>query len=256
MDKENSGKQNQSLIRYPILSRFEGLFHFTTTKQSLSSNNSRFTGISESTRIHNISKLSGLTGIENHRFIFPIQTHSSNIKIVRSLAENDLQDTDALITDQSGICLCVQTADCVPVFIFDPEKNIIAIVHAGWRGTVGQIVLKTVRHLEEVLDVHPAKLLAVLGPSIGPDVYEVGEEVISEVLNNIPSPLQTLKFVSNNKALLNLWIANQNLLTEAGLIDENIEISGCNTYSEKDKFYSARRDGKNTGRQISGIMLK
>jgi YfiH family protein len=256
MNNGNSDYQNQSLIRYPGLSQFEGLSHFTTTKQSFSSGNPRFTRIPESERVQNISQLSELTGIENHRFVFPMQTHSSNIKIVDSLDGNNFQDTDALITSQQGICICVQTADCVPVFLYVPIKNVVAIIHAGWRGTVNQIVLKTVRLMEEVFDINPEKLLAIIGPSVGPGVYEVGEDVISEVIKNIPSPYKSFTPVSNNKALLNLWVANHNLLVEAGLKSENIDIPGYCTFSESDRFYSARREGKHTGRQVSGIMLK
>lgn len=256
MKIENSDNQNQFPIRYPILSQFEGLIHFTTIKQSLSLSNSRFTGIPEFERLQNISKLSELTGIEKHGFVFPVQTHSSNIKIVQSLIGNDFQDTDALITNKQGICLCVQTADCVPIFIYDPSKNVIAIVHAGWRGTVKQIVSKTVRLMEEVFNSSPVKLIAVMGPSISPEIYEVSEDVISEVVKNIPSPSHSLRFVSDKKAFLNLWAANQNLLIEAGLQTENIVIPGYCTFSERERFYSARRDGKHTGRQVSGIMLK
>jgi YfiH family protein len=247
---------HEGLIRYSFLNQFEGLIHFTTTRQSLPAEVARFTRVTEEVREKSLQKLSEVTGIEKHRFIIPLQTHSTNIKIVQSLNENFFPETDALVTNQPGICLNVQTADCVPVFLYDPKLRAIAIIHAGWRGTVGQIVLKTVGTLVEEYNSSPENIVAVIGPSISPVVYEVGEEVISEVEKNIPSANEVYSSISPQKALLNLWAANRNLLLEAGLKPANIEISGYCTFTDKEKFYSARRDGRHTGRQISGIMLK
>jgi polyphenol oxidase len=252
----NSAHQNQGLITYKLLSQFAELCHFTTTKPAFSKEGSRFTGISEKIKDQNLQVLSNLTGIEKQRFIFPVQTHSSTIKVVQSLNENNFPETDAMVTDQPGICICVQTADCVPVLLFDPGKKVIAVVHAGWRGTVGRIVSKTVRLMTEGFNSNPHEILAVIGPSIGSQVYEVGEDVISEIIKNIPLSEEVFTRISPQKSLLNLWVSNRNLLLEAGLKSGNIEIPGYCTYSETERFYSARRDGKHTGRQVSGMMLK
>jgi len=101
----------------------------------------------------------------------------------------------------------------------------------------------------------PQNLLAVIGPSIGPEVYEVGSEVVKKVRQNVPNPEKTLHKNPTGTFHLNLWEANRQLLLASGLSNENIEISGECTFKENEKYYSARRDGIETGRIVSGIML-
>lgn len=254
----NTGKESGrtgTLTRYNLLSRFKNLAHFTTTRQTFTDPSPRFTGIIGERITENLAQLSQATGIECFRFVFPRQVHSDFVRVVDSQVGNNLAGTDALVSDKRGICLCVQTADCVPVFIYSPDKKAIAIVHAGWKGTVGLIVQKTVRLLEEAFFCDPSGMIAVIGPSIGPEVYEVGEEVIGQVIQNIPAPEEVLKITPGGKALLNLWKANQILLVDAGLSPGNIEISGLCTYSSPGRYFSARFDGRQTGRMVSGIMI-
>ena len=80
-----------------------------------------------------------MLGISENQLVFPRQTHTDQVAEIESIPETELKDTDAMITGQTGICLCVQTADCVPVLLFDPEKKAIAAIHSGWRGTVKNI---------------------------------------------------------------------------------------------------------------------
>ena len=98
-------------------------------------------------------------------------------------------------------------------------------------------------------------ILVTIGPSIGPDVYEVGDEVVDAVRNSIPEPEKTLQFNPSGKYHFNLWEANRQLLVAAGILPQNIEITEECSFTLKDKYFSARRDGVNTGRMVSGIML-
>lgn len=91
--------------------------------------------------------------------------------------ESRIPATDALVTNQPGICLMVLSADCVPVLLFEPEKRVVAAVHAGWRGTAANIVVETVRVMQENFGCDPQRVVAAIGPSIGKCCFEVGEEV-------------------------------------------------------------------------------
>jgi len=252
---KNTNLKAPELIRYKIFAGFKNLIHFTTTKSALPVEESKFTRSAEEEKQRNITRLSEITGIEKHRFVFPVQIHSSNIRIVRPPVEKFITDTDALITEIPGICLCVQTADCVPVFVFHPGRNIIAMVHAGWRGTAGMIVKMSISLMMDKFNLAPEGFLFAMGPAIGAKVYEVGSDVISEFQNNFPSSEKYLNPLPGNKALLDLREANKNLLLSMGIKKENIEIPPYCTYSDRHTFYSARRDGRNTGRMVSGIMV-
>jgi len=160
-------------------------------------------------------------------------------------------------TNEPGLFLCVQTADCVPILLFDPEKKVVAAVHAGWRGTIQKIALATVRKMTEAFGSDPSAILAGIGPSIHMHAYEVGPEVVKAVKENFSNTGALLKpSLNEGKAYFDLWEANKTVLTEAGLEEENIEIMGLCSFEHNDLFYSARRDGIETGRMVSGIRIR
>lgn len=243
-----------SLINYPILSGYPGLVHFTTTRQTFSDPTPRLTGEDLEKAERNQAQLSAVSGIEPRRFVFPRQTHSDHIRIIHSTDKKYIADTDALITRQRGICICIQTADCVPILLFDPEKKAIAVVHAGWRGMVNRIALKTVETMEQELGCNPAGMVAAIGPSISPGVYEVGEDVYSQVIEMEDSE-KFLTKTSHKKMLFNLWEGNKRLLTRAGIPDSNIEVAELCSYNSNGLFFSVRYSGNETGRMVTGMML-
>ena len=101
----------------------------------------------------------------------------------------------------------------------------------------------------------PKNIVAAIGPSISPDIYEVGNEVVKEVENSIPNAEILLKRNSSGKFHLNLWEANRQILLVNGLAEKNIEILGECSFTQTSKYFSARKEGINTGRMVSGIML-
>jgi YfiH family protein len=244
-----------SLIRYPILSGYPGLVHFTTTQQTFTDPAPRLTGEDLEKAERNQAQLAKVTCIDVNRFVFPRQTHSDNIQIIDSSEQRYIADTDALIIRQKGICICIQTADCVPILIFDHVKNVIAVVHAGWRGTVNRIVQKTIGTMENELGCNPAGMVAAIGPSISPGVYEVGEDVYSQVIGKLPECEKILENKGNGKMLLNLWEANRLLLLDVGINPEKISVAGLCTYSLPELFFSARYSGQSCGRIVSAMML-
>ncbi len=236
----------------------DGVLHFSSTKAGWSGDGRcRFTGDSAEVYSGYRRELAESLGLKKSQFIFPRQTHSNHIAVVRKASEAlDMEDTDALVTNERGLCICVQTADCVPVLLYDPVRKVVAAIHAGWRGTVSKIVEKTVAKMKDVFQSEPADLLAGIGPSISTSNYEVGEEVIQSVQQNFLDYEQLLiPSGKEGKAYFDLWKANQSVLLGAGLLPQNIEIMHLCSYGEADDFFSARRDGADTGRMVSGIML-
>ncbi len=247
--------KNNNLIQYKIFESFKNLQAFTTTKQTINEANLKFTGdtleIFESSRKNLAAKL----GIKVNQLIFPRQTHTNCVAEISEIPSSEIKNTDALITNQTGICLCVQTADCVPILLFDPVKNIVAVVHAGWRGTVSKIVEVVV--LKMISDYHssPKNILAAIGPSISPEIYEVGDEVVNAVRQSILNSEITLRKNSSGKFHFNLWEANRQLLLSIGILSKNIETLGECSFQNSNKYFSARKEGIDTGRMVSGIML-
>ena len=199
--------------------------------------------------------LSEATGIHYTKFVFPKQTNGTNVAIVNS-ADDIFPDTDSLITNKKDIHIGIKTADCVPILLFDPEKKVIAAIHSGWNGTVKKISKKTIELMIEEFQVDPENLIAGIGPSIGPAVYEIGPDVIDLVKNSFPTN-RVLNYLDNSdKALFDLWEANKIVLIDCGVLAKNIEIAEMCTYSNPELFYSARRNGTKTGRLATGIIMQ
>jgi hypothetical protein len=247
--------RNQGLIYYKIFRGFENVLAFTSTKQTFETKNPRFTGDSSEVFEQNRILLAEKLMIKPDQLVFPRQTHTNCVAEILDIPEAEIKETDALVTNKTGICLCVQTADCVPILLFDPVKNVIAAVHAGWRGTVKKIAEIAVQRMEQNYGSLPENIIAAIGPSISPEIYEVGDEVVEEVKLSIPNAEIVLQQNNTGKFHLNLWEANRQVLLGNGLQPKNIEILGECSFSESEKYYSARKEGIETGRMVSGIML-
>ena len=204
-------------------------------------------------------------GLRLEDLALPRQVHSDNVCWM--LEAGRPEATDAVITDKPGLCVCVKTADCIPVLLYDTRKRVVAAVHAGWRGTVARIVQKTI---EQMKPLNPNALHAIIGPGISLEWFEVGDEVYEsfkaagfpmERIAKRPSksPLKGDFFSSPLRGgrvgswHIDLWEANKWLLERQGVSD--IYIEGTCTRASMD-FYSARRETINTGRNYNGICIK
>ena len=116
-------------------------------------------------------------GLRLEDLALPRQVHSDNICWMKGPGRPE--QTDAVITDQPGLCVCVKTADCIPILLYDTRQHIVAAVHAGWRGTVARIVQKTISHMKPV---SPSDIHAIIGPGISLEWFEVGDEVYEAFL--------------------------------------------------------------------------
>jgi YfiH family protein len=184
---------------------------------------------------------------------------------------------DASITDEAGLLLGVQTADCVPILLVDPKKRAVAAVHAGWRGTLARILAKTIGQMRMRFGSKPADLLAAIGPSIGGCCYEVGTEVAIQFTSQFanaadyfdelrtgdePNPLQWLNMMPPGhqpppkNVLLDLRKANRAQLLGAGLREANIFVSDQCTVCRRDLLFSYRKEGAGTGRMLSAIGVR
>ena len=199
------------------------------------------------------------------QLFIPHQTHGCEVAIISSdfllLSNNKQQEklvgVDALITAEPGCCLAISTADCVPLLLLDPVRQIIAAVHAGWRGTVRDIVGKTISEMNKYYGTCATDLVATIGPSISQNAFEVGDEVYT-AFEQAGFEMSTiaLQNAQTNKWHINLWEANRQQLLSQGVISNRIELAGFCTWCHHDRFFSARRLGIASGRLLSGILIK
>ncbi|CAA9525851.1 MAG: FIG00003370: Multicopper polyphenol oxidase [uncultured Thermomicrobiales bacterium] len=154
---------------------------------------------------------------------------------------------DALISDEPGVVLMTLHADCLPLLLVDPDRPAVAAVHAGWRGTVADIAGATVAGMRRAFGSDPARLLGYIGPTIGPDCYEVGPEVAEAWLAVAPDGQASLRDTGSRPSF-DLRRANRHLLAAAGLEPARIEVSSICTRHDGDAWFSHRGQGPATGR--------
>jgi hypothetical protein len=192
------------------------------------------------------------------------QVHETKVAFIErpGMTREELEGYDVYVTTLTGVAIGVRTADCVPVLLYNPARRVIAAVHAGWKGTVLHICQKTVDMMALKFGCDADDTMAVLGPSIGPDSFQVGEEVAT-YFKNAGFPMDeiwTFRGKGDGTPMssghhIDLWKANRWLLEQAGVKPENIQVCGIDTYTDE-SFFSARREGYKCGRIINSIMLK
>ena len=198
--------------------------------------------------------------IENHRRMFkaaalPFETmfdvwqvHGREVVCAEAPRplEVEHQKADVVLTNKVGITLVMRFADCVPIFLFDPIKEVIGIVHAGWQGTVKKAVSAAVEAMTAHYQSNPEDVIAGIGPSIGVDHYEVGPEVISAAKQTFGEKVNDLLLLDDGQTHFDLWKANKILLQESGV--NAIEVAGVCTACHTDDWYSHRTENGRTGR--------
>ena len=161
---------------------------------------------------------------------------------------------DILLTDQPDITLFMRFADCVPILVYDPRREVIGIAHAGWLGTVRDVAGETIRSMHKGYGVNPSDVVACIGPSIGPDHYQVKEDVIEQAMKVFGSDVDQVLHQVGDNTYFNLWSANRILLQRAGV--SQIEISEICTACHLDDWYSHRGEKGKTGRFGALVSLK
>jgi YfiH family protein len=160
---------------------------------------------------------------------------------------------DAIICNRPEITLLMRFADCVPILLFDPVQSAIGTVHTGWLGTVRKVAAATVARMQQSFGSRPADLIACIGPSIGPEHYPVGPEVVEQVRRAFGLQADRHLRPRDGEVCFDLWSANHSLLAEAGV--GTIEQSQVCTACHPEDWYSHRGAGGKTGRFGAAMTL-
>lgn len=207
-------------------------------------------------------ELCSALGIDTHHLIMPRQTHSATVSIIDKdfltleggECDERLQGVDALVTSLTGVAIGVNTADCVPVVMRDVSAGVIAVAHAGWKGTVARIAARTVEAMQQ-LGASPLHIEAAIGPSICPDCFEVGDEVVEQfAAARFPIDAIMQRNETTGKAHIDLWEANVIVLEEVGVRREAVALSHRCTRCNPMRYFSARRIGIASGRNFTAIL--
>jgi len=180
----------------------------------------------------------------NARPVFAKQVHGDTVIRVESAPEDwSAGEGDALITNQPGLALCAQTADCTPVLLYDRQTRSIAAIHAGWRGIVAEVIPAAIRALSDAYGARPETLQAVIGPAVSAENYRVGPEVLEqfEALFGPLDEAMALPRDAEGGAGLNVSEGARRQLVAAGVPEASISwIKAC-TFAEEGRFFSCRR---------------
>ena len=203
----------------------------------------------------NIEKVCKKIGCNKNNLILLNQIHSKIVHKISKIPKKKLRG-DSIITNKKGIALGILTADCAPVFIYDPVNNFISALHAGWKSAYKKIITITLKKLA-LEGSNLNKLVAIIGPCIGKESYEVRKDFFDKFIKQEKS---NKKFFNKkkNKLYFNLNNYIKDEFLKSGV--KNIEIIKKDTYILSNNFFSARRSIKNKthdyGRNISVIMIK
>lgn len=265
--------EDKKMLEYGLLSSYSNICHFVTTRYGGSSkgayssfNCSPYSGDeAEHVRLNQQTLCEALSCCSPSNLVIPFQTHGTKIGVIDAgfivsdaqKREELLHGVDALITKEPGYCICISTADCVPVLLYDKKNRVVAAVHAGWRGTVNYIVNLTLEKMRTIYGTEGQDVIACIGPSISLQSFEVGNEVYEAFRAGGFDMSRISVFKEDTREYhLDLWEANRMQLLDFGVPGKQIEISGICTYIQHENFFSARRLGIKSGRILSGIMLK
>ncbi|MBU2610041.1 MAG: peptidoglycan editing factor PgeF [Chloroflexi bacterium] len=190
------------------------------------------------------------------------QVHGKNVVIADAphpplsphLCAAPTRQADAILTDKPGVTLFMRFADCVPILLYDPLRKVVGLAHAGWRGTVRGVVRAVLEAMQARFGTQPADLQAAIGPSIGPDHYAVGPDVVTQVRQAFGEDASALLATIDGEMHFDLWAANRLLLEQAGV--RHVEVAGLCTACHLDDWYSHRAENGRTGRFGALIGLK
>lgn len=221
--------------------------------------------------LQNRSLLAEALGFQPEAWTCGQQVHGNSVAVVKAAdrgkgyldMESAFQDDDALVTDVPGILLTSFYADCVPLYFMDPVRRVVALAHAGWKGTVLRIAESVIQKMESEFGSKAADIHAAIGPSIGACCYEVDDVVMArvrETLEAIGAAESCAKVAEASlkpgKFMLNLKELNRIIMIKAGILPTHIECTSWCTSCHHDKFFSYRKDNGVTGRMASWIGVK
>lgn len=185
------------------------------------------------------------------------QVHGVTAHTDLAACSGNWPEGDLLATDRADVGLAVRTADCVPLLYADRRTGAVAAVHAGWRGTAAGAAARMVEVLGRRFGTRPGDLVVAIGPSVGPDVYEVSRDVIEAFAHGPARPTGGRAWwtarETPGKYLLDLWTITRDQLTAAGVSSNDVHLAGLCTVAHSDVLHSYRVDGAAAGRMVAAI---
>ncbi len=248
-------KEGVTFLTFPILEQ-ENIVHGFSTKlggvskgDCATMNLSFHRGDNPDDVIENHRRFAKAVGYSEENLVFTDQIHETVVQMVTAkdcgkgiTKESDIIGVDGLITKDPEVVLMTFFADCVPLFFYDKKKKAIGASHSGWRGTVKRMGAVTLQRMQEEFGTNPKDVIAVVGPSICQECYEVSEEVAVAFREEFDEKYreELMYKTKPGKYQLDLWRANEIILEEAGVPKEQIQISGLCTCCHKDLLFSHR----------------
>lgn len=273
IETRNYRSEEGYVLPYLSFSSYEALPYirhmFTTREGGVSKDiyeslNLSFTrGDDETAVLENYRRVAQALGTSIDHIVTSDQTHTTNVRPVGKedlgkgiTRPRDYKDVDGMITDQPGVLLATFYADCVPLYFVDPVHKAIGLSHSGWRGTVGRMGQATVEAMERSFGSQPKDLLCAIGPSICQDCYEVSRDVAEAFIFAFPiHEKEILQAGALGKYQLDLWKANEIVLTEAGVLKEHIDLAGLCTCCNSSILFSHRASKGKRGNLGAFLML-
>ena len=246
------------VVRHAFSTRLGGV----STGQFSSMNMSFRNGDERENVEKNYEILCSAVGIDTKELVLSRQTHTTNVITVTSAdcgtgySKPSFEDIDGLITNERGVALVTQYADCTPLLFCDPVRRVVATSHSGWRGTVGKIGAVTVEKMVSDFSCRREDIIAAIGPCIGSCCYEVDTPVFEAFA---PLGLDTdkiFKQVDSGHWMLDLREANRQILVNSGILNENIDIADICTCCNSNEMHSHRATAGKRGNLAAIIALK
>lgn len=212
----------------------------------------------------NYRRFCAAVGADPDALVKNCQVHSTRIRpvtradILSAPDEPGIAEADALVTDESGVCLTIFSGDCVPVLLYDPKRRVAAAAHAGWRGSAGDVAGEAVRVMEEDYGCDPADVLAAIGPGIAPCCFETHIDVPEALRRALGADAEDYirPLAAEGKFSVDLKGVNARWLRRAGVRREHIAVCPACTACDPDRFWSHRRMGSRRGSMAAVIQLE
>lgn len=239
---------NLRYLQFPHLLQLQGLWHGIFTRhmrnglqgERLSFNVGLNTGDPDRLVIENRSKM--ITAAGSRQAVYAHQVHGTTVAVwdQRQDKKDVRLDGDALVTNRPGAALVIQTADCQSILMADPVRRVVANVHSGWRGSIGNIIGRTVKSMTSKFGCRPADIIAGIGPSLGPCCAE-----FKNFRREIPSDFWPYR---RGGDLFDFWQVSIDQLTAAGVPRGQVATADICTRCNLPTFFSYRGEGGTTGR--------